>query len=83
MAAVHQVRNKTGEERYSLPFFLTMDPNAQVGVIVDEGKEKKFEDFNVGDLYIKKILPARHKHPTSIKYKSVPENEWKYDLLLA
>ena len=59
-----------------------MDPDAQVSVLVDEKENKKFEDFNVGDLYIKKVLPARAKHPTSIKYRGVPEEEWKYEFLL-
>jgi hypothetical protein len=35
----------------------------------------------VGDLYIRRILPARKKHPTSIKYISTPEEEWRYDFL--
>ncbi len=82
LAAVHQVRNKTGAERYSLPFFLTMDPEAEVSVLVADKEEKLFDDFNVGNLYIKKVLPARGKHPTSIKYRDVPEEDWKYDFLL-
>ena len=59
-----------------------MDPSAEVKVIVDESEERKFEDVNVGDLYIRRVLPARKKHPTSIKYRDVPEKEWKYELLL-
>lgn len=81
LAAVHRVRNKTGEERYSLPFFLTMDPGAQVEVLAGD-EERKFEDFNVGDLYIRKVLPARKKHPTSVRYRDVPEGEWRYEMLL-
>ncbi|KUJ19736.1 2og-Fe oxygenase family protein [Mollisia scopiformis] len=82
LAAVHRVRNKSGEERYSLPFFLTMDHDADVEILVKDGEERKFEDFNVGDLYIRRVLAARGKHPTSIKYRDVLESEWKYDLLL-
>jgi isopenicillin N synthase-like dioxygenase len=83
LAAVHRVLNKPGEERYSLPFFLTMDPDANVRVLCDgDEEEKKFEDFNVGEMYIRKVLPARSKHPTSVKYRETPEIEWKYSMLL-
>lgn len=59
-----------------------MDQEAEVKILVNKGEERKFEDYNVGDMYIKRVLPARKKHPTSIKYRNVPESEWKYDLLL-
>jgi hypothetical protein len=49
---------------------------------VDEGESPQYETINVGDLYIHKVLPARSKHPTSIKYKDVPQEKWTYDLLL-
>lgn len=49
---------------------------------VEEGEEPKYGTINVGDLYISRILPARSKHPTSIKYKDIDPKEWKYDLLL-
>ena len=60
-----------------------MDPGVEVKILVgDEEEERKFDDFNVGDLYIRRVLPARKKHPTSIKYRDIPEEEWTYDLLL-
>jgi isopenicillin N synthase-like dioxygenase len=85
-ATVHRVRNKTGMARYSLPFFLTPDPDANVEVLecckVD-GEEPKYGTINVGDLYIRRVLPARQKHPTADKVKGIPESEWKYDILLS
>ncbi|CZT16154.1 related to isopenicillin N synthase and related dioxygenases [Ramularia collo-cygni] len=84
-ATVHRVRNKTGQRRYSIPFFLSQNPEAMVEVLescVEEG-ETRPPPTNVGDLYIKRVLPARKKHPTSIKYRDVPESEWRYDFLYA
>jgi hypothetical protein len=39
------------------------------------------ETLNVGKLYIQKLLPARINHPTSVRYRDVPESEWEYDIL--
>jgi isopenicillin N synthase-like dioxygenase len=84
-ATVHRVRNKTGKERYSLPFFLTPDADAELEVLecCRKGEGKEYEKINVGDLYIRRILPARKKHPTSIKFAEVPQEEWSYRMLLS
>lgn len=85
-ATVHRVRNTTGDERYSLPFFLTMDPDVDLEPLVccvNEGEKPQYEKMNVGDLYIRRVLPARKKHPTSIKYRDTPQEEWTYDMLLS
>lgn len=50
--------------------------------MVAEKEETKFGGFNVGEIYIRKVLPARKKRPPSIKYKDVPETESRYGFLL-
>lgn len=85
-ATIHRVRNKSGQEqkrRYSIPFFLSPNPQATLQVLpncVKAGEEIP-PAINVGDLYIRRVLPARKKHPTSVKWRNVPETEWKYEIL--
>lgn len=85
VATVHRVMNKTGKERYSLPFFLTMDPDAQckpMDCCIEPGKQAEFEECNVGELYVRRVLPARPKHPKTLKLRreNVPVDQWNYDL---
>jgi hypothetical protein len=63
-----------------------MDPDAELEVLeccIEKGEKPKYGAINVGDLYIRRVLPARSKHPTSIKYRDVPQEEWRYNLLLS
>lgn len=46
-----------------------------------EGEGKRFERINVGEMYVRRVLPARHKHPTAIKYRDTPEEELTYSIL--
>ncbi|EXJ94295.1 hypothetical protein A1O1_02689 [Capronia coronata CBS 617.96] len=83
IATVHRVRNMTGERRYSLAFFQTPDPDAVIKVLdccLEPGEGPKQDEDTVGDLYVRRVLPARPKHPKSNKYQHVPVNELKYDL---
>lgn len=63
-----------------------MDPEADLGPLdccVDQEGKPKYDTINVGDLYARRVLPARAKHPTSIKYRDVPQEQWRYDMLLS
>ncbi|EME89580.1 uncharacterized protein MYCFIDRAFT_171010 [Pseudocercospora fijiensis CIRAD86] len=61
---LHRVRNKTGAERFSLPVFFSQDPGANIDVIETclEDGETKPEPYNVGELYVRRILPEELKY---------------------
>ncbi|KAI5478118.1 hypothetical protein MNV49_005485 [Pseudohyphozyma bogoriensis] len=87
VSTVHRVLNHSGEERYSMPFFFSPDPDKTI-VPFPAGDKRKAEapayvEQTVGDHYAKRLIHARPMHPMvqKIKELEIPENEWCYGML--
>lgn len=62
-STVHRVRNRGGEERYSMPFFFSPDEDARVSVLErfrEEGVE--YEEFGVGEYFQRRLVVDRRTH---------------------
>ncbi|KAL1306807.1 hypothetical protein AAFC00_005464 [Neodothiora populina] len=69
VSTVHRVVNKTGQERYSLPFFFTPSHDVMIETVPTcwgEGRKKVYEDVNAGAWQRERLFRARYKHPASI-----------------
>ena len=88
--------NRTGERRYSLPFFYSPSPGATFaplpqflrddasdsGVSVSSEREN-VKPVNVGEHYVRRVLHSRKHHPSSVKVRKagIPMEEWKYEMM--
>ncbi|GAA5839274.1 hypothetical protein JCM9279_002649 [Rhodotorula babjevae] len=83
-STVHRVLNRTGDRRYSLPFFFSPSPSSTVAPLAqflrranaadDEStsstpRERNVEPVNVGEHYVRRVLHSRKHHPSSVKVR--------------
>ena len=62
-STVHRVRNMTGEERYSMPFFFSPNEDARVSVLKQFRKEgQTYEEFGVGQYFQQRLDIDRRTH---------------------
>ncbi|PVH74559.1 Clavaminate synthase-like protein [Cadophora sp. DSE1049] len=75
VSTVHRVVNKTGEERYSIPYFFSPSKDVMIETVPTCVKEDgvKMTPIMAGDWQQERLLRARYKHPSSIAARAKGE----------
>jgi isopenicillin N synthase-like dioxygenase len=75
VSTVHRVVNKTGEERYSIPYLFSPSMDVMIETLptcVKEGEEV-MKPIVAGDWQRERLLRARYKHPSSVAARAKGE----------
>lgn len=65
-STVHRVVNKSGKERYSMPYFFSPNKEATLATVPTciEG-DNKYEAVNAGEYLRERLIAARYQHPAA------------------